>query len=171
MSRPTGAGPIKSRLSDSSPIAPPPAPARAPERPASTPTLTPVADPTPSSPKPAAEPPADAVSPEPAEKKTATGSRSTRPAKGRTAKASASEAAVAPKWTEFEAKTARLRRDQRLELTALAREFTHAKNGAGERITDNTLIRVAVDLLLAEADTLRGATTEEEMRQRLGIKK
>jgi hypothetical protein len=39
---------------------------------------------------------------------------------------------------------------------------------SGERITDNTLIRVAVDLLLTRADQLRGST-EDELRKSLSL--
>jgi hypothetical protein len=41
--------------------------------------------------------------------------------------------------------------------------------GAGERITENTLIRLAVDLLISRGGELQGSSTEEEMRRRLGL--
>ena len=44
--------------------------------------------------------------------------------------------------------------------TALNRQ----RGGEGERITENTLIRVAVDMLLGQAGRLRG-TTEDELRK------
>ena len=50
-----------------------------------------------------------------------------------------------------------------MALTDLARRLNRRKpKGAGERITENTLIRVAVELLLAQADRLDG-TTEDEL--------
>jgi hypothetical protein len=57
-------------------------------------------------------------------------------------------------------KTVRLRPDQRENLTLLARRLSRAKKG-GERITDDTLIRVAVDVLLRESDKLEGRSEEE----------
>lgn len=61
-----------------------------------------------------------------------------------------------------------MRTDQRTALTEAARALNARKQGAGERITDNTLIRVAVDLLLARADELAGAT-ETELRHSLDL--
>jgi hypothetical protein len=45
-------------------------------------------------------------------------------------------------------KECRLRPDQLDALTALARRLNRERKGKGERITENTLIRWAVDLLL-----------------------
>ncbi|MGH3277382.1 MAG: hypothetical protein ACRDNZ_24025 [Streptosporangiaceae bacterium] len=56
------------------------------------------------------------------------------------------------------------------ELTILRRVLNRRRGrGQGERITENTLIRVAVDLLIANGDKLAG-TTEEELRHSLGIR-
>ncbi|TDD64795.1 hypothetical protein E1262_27130 [Jiangella aurantiaca] len=74
----------------------------------------------------------------------------------------------------MERKEARLREDQVAELNRLARQLARAARRArptgapGERITDNTLIRVAVDLLLGKAEQLRG-TTEDELRRSVGL--
>jgi hypothetical protein len=68
-----------------------------------------------------------------------------------------------PKYLQLERKEVRLRLDQLDELTALTRRLNRARNGKGERITENTLIRVAIDLLLERSDPLAG-TTEEELR-------
>jgi len=46
-------------------------------------------------------------------------------------------------------KECRLRPDQLDALTALARRLNRERRGRGERITENTLIRLAVDALLA----------------------
>ncbi|MFJ4418817.1 chromosome segregation ATPase [Streptomyces sp. NPDC088925] len=61
-----------------------------------------------------------------------------------------------PKWVP-------LREDQHAELTALARELMLARSRKGERITENSIIRVAVDLLLRHPEFL-GGDTEDELR-------
>jgi len=58
-------------------------------------------------------------------------------------------------------------------LTMLARRLNSERRGpdgkaVGERITDNTLLRLAIDLLLARADELKGRT-EEELALSLGL--
>jgi hypothetical protein len=69
-----------------------------------------------------------------------------------------------PKWQRLERKELRLRADQLDELARLRRSLNRQRAGEGERITENTLIRVAVDLLLSRAGDLRGAT-EDELRE------
>ena len=69
-----------------------------------------------------------------------------------------------PKWKRLERKELRLRADQLDELARLRRSLNRQRGGEGERITENTLIRVAVDLLLAQPGRLRGAT-EDELRK------
>lgn len=61
-----------------------------------------------------------------------------------------------PKYLALVRKETRLREDQIDKLTAIARKLNRQKRG-GERITENTLIRVAVDLLLDRAQSLSGA--------------
>lgn len=74
-----------------------------------------------------------------------------------------------PKYLRLERKEARLRVDQVDQLSTLARQLSRAKKGqTTERITDNTLIRIAVDLLLREAYRLEGKT-EEELRKSLSL--
>lgn len=68
-----------------------------------------------------------------------------------------------PRYLQLERKETRLRADQVNDLTVLARRLNRARAGTGERITENTLIRVAVDMLLASGETLSGAT-EAELR-------
>lgn len=92
--------------------------------------------------------------------------RSSLPEKGRPGPRS--PGAGQAKWQTLEAKTTRLRSEQRTALTAAARQLNTQKAGEGERITDNTLIRVAVDLLLARGDELQG-TTEEELKQSMNL--
>lgn len=73
-----------------------------------------------------------------------------------------------PRYLTLARKEARIRDDQADQLSTLTRQLNKKRGGAGERITDNTLIRVAVDLLLQQADTL-GGTTETELRKSVGL--
>lgn len=68
-----------------------------------------------------------------------------------------SPAADAPLYLRLERKETRLRVDQYEALTVHARRLNRAKRPGGERITENTLIRVAIDLLLANAENLSGS--------------
>lgn len=72
-----------------------------------------------------------------------------------------------PKYLQLIRKETRLREDQLEELTVLARKLNRQKRG-GERITENTLIRVAIDLLLTQTEELSGST-EAELRKALGL--
>lgn len=65
-------------------------------------------------------------------------------------------------------KEARLRDDQIESLTLRARKLSRNKASTEPRITDNTLIRVAVDLLLAREADLQG-TSEAELRKSVGL--
>jgi hypothetical protein len=74
-----------------------------------------------------------------------------------TQSASAKDPAMeAPLYLRLERKETRLRVDQYEALTVHARRLNRAKGPGGERITENTLIRVAIDLLLKNADQLSG---------------
>ena len=66
-------------------------------------------------------------------------------------------------YRDYEEKTARLTADQLVQLKALARicEKDRKQGSESRRITDTTLIRVAVDLLLDKPQLVRGATEEE----------
>lgn len=66
-------------------------------------------------------------------------------------------------YLSFDRKETRLRPDQYAVLTEHARRLNRTKGTGGERITENTLIRVAIDLLLAHADQLQGIN-ETELR-------
>lgn len=77
-------------------------------------------------------------------------------------------AADEPKYLTLQRKEARLTDEQLDELTSLTRRLNKLRKGAGERITDNTLIRVAVDLLLQDTGRLTG-TTEDELRRSVGL--
>ena len=72
------------------------------------------------------------------------------------------------RYDQLERKETRLRADQYSRLTELSRELNRQRQGQGERITENTLIRVAIDLLLAGSDNLTG-TTEAELRASIGL--
>lgn len=75
-----------------------------------------------------------------------------------------------PKYLQLERKDTLLWPRQVNELTVLRRVLNRRKRkGAGERITENTLIRVAVDLLIANADRMQGST-EDELRRSLGLR-
>jgi hypothetical protein len=73
-----------------------------------------------------------------------------------------------PKWLTFEPKPTRQRRDQLNWIEAKRKELNALRGRAGERLTDNTLIRVAIDLLIVNGERLQGAT-EAELRASLGI--
>jgi hypothetical protein len=72
-----------------------------------------------------------------------------------------SETAAIPKYLRLTRKDARLRDEQLEALSTLRRRLNRQRRGRGERITDNTLIRVAVDLLLLKREALRGESEEE----------
>ncbi len=72
-------------------------------------------------------------------------------------------------FQDFPRKEARLRDGQLEELERHARRLQRAKTTKGTpRITENTLIRIGIDLLLAQADQL-GGNTEEELRKSVGL--
>jgi hypothetical protein len=73
-----------------------------------------------------------------------------------------------PKYLRLERKELLIWPDQVTNLSILARVLNRNRRGAGERITTNTLIRVASALLLSRSQDLAG-TTEEELRRSLGI--
>ena len=71
-------------------------------------------------------------------------------------------------YEKLERKDTRLHEHQISELTTLTRHLNRQRKGEGHRLTENTLIRLGVDLLLARADDLQGAT-EHELRASLGL--
>ncbi len=72
------------------------------------------------------------------------------------------------RYLTMERVDARLRPEQVTALADLARQLQRARRTRGERLTSNTLLRVAVDLLLAHADALAG-DTEDALRASLGL--
>ena len=102
--------------------------------------------------------------------------RKSVPAKSRTSDVRSSEVRTpevpnsqGPKYLQLERKDTLLWPRQLNELTVLRRVLNRRRpKGAGERITENTLIRVAVDLLIANAGQLQGSN-EDELRRSLGL--
>ncbi|MDV3249553.1 hypothetical protein K7Z54_23500 [Mycobacterium avium subsp. hominissuis] len=72
------------------------------------------------------------------------------------------------RYDQLERKETRLRPDQYNSLSELSRVLNRQRQGRGERITENTLIRVAIDLLLKREAELTGIT-ETELRASLGL--
>lgn len=72
------------------------------------------------------------------------------------------------RWKTFERKETRLRGDQ-LEWLEQTRKALNERRGTGvgERLTDNTLIRLAIDALREREGDLAGST-EEELARNLG---
>jgi hypothetical protein len=76
-----------------------------------------------------------------------------------------------PKYLTLVRREARIHEHQATELTRLSRHLNRLRTqqgSTGERITDNTLIRVAIDLLLQHEPQLAG-TSEDELRSNLGL--
>ncbi|WP_327299936.1 chromosome segregation ATPase [Streptomyces sp. NBC_01197] len=75
---------------------------------------------------------------------------------GNSAKRKAVQSEERPKWVP-------LREDQHSELSTIARELMLARSQKTERITENTVIRLAVDLVIRYPDLLVG-DTEDDLR-------
>jgi len=73
-----------------------------------------------------------------------------------------------PKYLRLARKDVRMYEGQMEELTKLRRLLNKRRRGAGERLTENTLIRLAIDFLLANKAQLRGFS-EDELRANLGL--
>lgn len=75
----------------------------------------------------------------------------------------------APLYLRLQRKEARLRVDQADALGSLRRQLMRRRvHRGGDAITDNTLLRLAVDLLLTRAGELRG-DDEAALRASLGL--
>lgn len=75
---------------------------------------------------------------------------------------SVSTASEGPRYLQLTRKEVRFRDDHLEALDKLARRLQRARRGhPGERITENTLVRVAVAALLQRADDLMGRTEAE----------
>lgn len=71
-------------------------------------------------------------------------------------------------YRSFARKEAKIRDDQYSALTAHARRLARTRPAGSERITENTLIRVAIDLLLDQSDQIAGGS-EAEIRKSVGL--
>jgi hypothetical protein len=65
-----------------------------------------------------------------------------------------------PRYLGLARKDVRLREDQVQALSDATRRLSRQRTNKAERITENTLIRVAVDLLLSRLDDMAGDTEE-----------
>lgn len=123
----------------------------------------------PVAPEPApAERPVHAV-PAPTEPASPAAQPARRPARQSARNSAEAQTPGVPKFRTLERKELYLRLDQIDELTSLRRRLNRMRGrGNGERLTENTLIRVAVDLLLSQAGKL-GGVDEEELKHSLGL--
>lgn len=69
-----------------------------------------------------------------------------------------------PKYQQLDRVEARLREDQVAKLNELTKRVSKARTERSERITNNTLIRIAVDLLVKYEHGLVG-NTEDDLRK------
>ena len=72
-----------------------------------------------------------------------------------------------PKYLSMQRIDGRVRPDQYIELVRIAQQMNRRWKG-GERTTPNTLVRIGIDLLIAQEDQLAGAT-ELELRESVGV--
>ena len=119
---------------------------------------------------PEAEPPGSAKEGRPRASvvaaKTAQRSSRVAPTIGKPSVKPALEDQATPAYLRFVRKETRLREDQQNQLTLHARRLNRAKKSQGTRITENSLIRVAVDLFLAQIDRAAG-DDEDAIRKSL----
>jgi hypothetical protein len=73
-----------------------------------------------------------------------------------------------PRYKTLVRKESRLTAAQADRLSGVVRGLNLARQGQGERITDNTLIRVGLELLFTRLDDLHG-TTEADLLRSLGL--
>lgn len=71
-----------------------------------------------------------------------------------------------PRYAQYVRKEARVRDDQAAALVILRKKVAAQRTVKVEPVTDNVLIRLAIDLLLAHSDRLHG-DTEDELRAAL----
>lgn len=112
-----------------------------------------VEEPTP--PKPPEPTPEAPVTPSPVTEPTVEGAPVARPTRPKTLPAQRGVDEL-PTYLKLVRKETRLREDQQNQLTLQARRLNRAKAAGTPRITDNTLIRVAIDLLLERANGMSG---------------
>lgn len=73
-----------------------------------------------------------------------------------------------PKYARMEVRDARLRPDQWRDLRDLVDRLKAGRTDRRDRLTHNTVLRIAVDLLLARADELHG-DDEAALRASVGL--
>ena len=75
-----------------------------------------------------------------------------------------SPSSATPLYRRLARKEARVREDQYVALSRLVRVLARRRTDrSGPRLTENTLIRIAIDVLLSRANRLTG-NTEDEIR-------
>jgi len=104
------------------------------------------------------------LKPEPEQLKVGNHVAAPSPANSQTPEVPDSGSSGVPKYQTLVRKEARVRADQADALAQLTRDRSRDRTDRSERVTDNTLIRIAIDLLLAHADQLHG-DTEDELRE------
>jgi len=114
---------------------------------------------------------AEPVTPEPANPRTpeTQNQRTSEPANPETPESvdpGVSEPRAEPRYTQYVRKEARVRDDQAAALVVLRKKVAAQRTAKVEPITDNVLIRLAIDLLLANSDRLTG-DTEDQLRAAL----
>lgn len=83
-------------------------------------------------------------------------------------RAAAPESPGGPKYLRLDTKEVRFWPGQRTDLEALAQELNRQRRRQGERITSNTLIRLAAAWLVQHEGELQGIS-EEELAESLGL--
>lgn len=81
-------------------------------------------------------------------------------ARARVADETGADVEEVAKFARMERKDALIRPDQLADLKVLSKSLMRKRAVKVERITDNTLIRIAIDLLFAHADQLTGSTED-----------
>lgn len=81
---------------------------------------------------------------------------------------SATESEGGPKYLRLDTKEVRFWPGQRTELEAIVQELNRVRRRQGERITVNTLVRLAAAWIVQHESELNG-TTEEELAESLGL--
>lgn len=73
-----------------------------------------------------------------------------------------------PRYLTLVRKELRITEDQADQISRTSRSLNMARQGEGERITDNTLVRLGISLLIDRLEELHG-TTEAELHESLGL--
>lgn len=73
-----------------------------------------------------------------------------------------------PRYLTLVRKELRITEEQADQISRTSRSLNMARQGEGERITDNTLVRLGISLLIDRLEELHG-TTEAELHQSLGL--